>query len=255
MVDSSRSSTLFDHITVQHGPAPLLGRFLLKAEDAARRRGLRLAFAGMHELLALNVANRDSWLPLFPLFDPTFNELTHDNAFCVLGYNQQGEPVAAQAGRLYQWADTNLHSEATSLRMFYADPERYKNPNEYCEVSALAARGVAGRVVFSGAAWYRKDYRGRQLVEILPRLSRAYAHARWNTDCTITMMTEAVVKAGVFPRNGYHNIEWDVLLSGSRLGDLRLALQWSKRQEMLEDLRAFLDTFDAAVSSTDARRA
>ena len=54
--------------------------------------------------------------------------------------------------------------------------------------------GVTGRVVFSGAAWYRRDYRGKQLVEILPRLSRAYAYTRWRSDCTITMMTEAVVK-------------------------------------------------------------
>jgi hypothetical protein len=210
----------------------------------------------MDELLALNSANRDSWLPLFPLFDPTCNRLTEHNAFCFVGYNQRGDPVAAQAGRLYDWADTNLHDEATSLRMFYDEPAASKNSEERCHVTALAAKGVEGRVVFSGAAWYRADYRGKQLVGILPRLSRAYAYTRWKSDCTITMMTEPVVKGGVFPKNGYRNIEWDLRMQNSRLGDLRLSLQWSKTDEMLDDLAWFVEAFDAKTgSSADARRA
>ena len=112
---SSATEGVLDQVTVTHGPAPLIGRFLLKAEHAVHHRGLTLSFAAMDELLALNERNRDTWLPLFPLFDPTYNSLTKANAFCVLGYNQQGEAVAAQAGRLFDWADTNLHDEATSF--------------------------------------------------------------------------------------------------------------------------------------------
>ena len=256
MIEATGQRTLFDQISVTHGPALLIGRFLLKAEDAIRQRRLRLSFASMDELLALNNKNHDSWLPLFPLFNPTFNRLTEDNAFCFLGYNQSGDAVAAQAGRFYDWADTNLHEEATSLRMFYDEPDSSMNPDEQCHVTALAAKGVAGRVVFSGAAWYRADYRGKQLVAILPRLARAYAYTHWKSDCTITMMTEPVVKAGVFPKNGYRNIEWDVRLQNSRLGDLRLSLQWSKTDEMIDDLAWFVDAFDVQTDSrADARRA
>ena len=248
--------TFFDQITVTHGPVALIGRFLLKAENAVRQRGLRLSFASMDELLALNIKNRDTWLPLFPVFDPTCGDLTVRNAFCLLGYDRRGDAVAAQAGRLYDWADTNLHEEATSLRMFYDEPARSRYPTERCHVTALAAKGVAGRVVFSGAAWYRTDYRGKQLAEILPRLSRAYAYTRWKSDCTITMMTETVVKGGVFPKNGYRNIEWDIRLQNSRLGDLRLSLQWSKTDEMIDDLAWFVKSFDMqAHSRADARRA
>ena len=253
---TNQETSLFDQITVTHGPAPLIGRFLLKAEDALRQRDLRLSFASMDDLLALNRKNRDSWLPLFPLFDPTFNKFTEHNAFCLLGYNQRGDTVAAQAGRLYDWGSTNLHNEATSLRMFYDDPAASKNPDERCHVTALAAKGVAGRVVFSGGAWYRADYRGKQLAEILPRLSRAYAYTRWKSDCTITMMTEAVVKGGVFPRNGYRNIEWDLRMQNSQLGDLRLCVQWSKTDEMMDDLAWFVDSFNAqTVSRRDVRHA
>jgi hypothetical protein len=251
-----KAKTPFKQIAVMHGPATLMGRFFLKAEDAVRQRGLTLSFASMDDLLALNQCNRDTWLPLFPLFDPTVNDLTHRNAFCVLGHNQVGEPVAAQAGRLYEWGDTNLCNEAASLRMFYDAPNRSKNPNERCRVTAVAAKGVTGSVVFSGAAWYRRDYRGRQLVEILPRLSRAYAYMHWKSDLTITMMTEPVVRSGVFPKNGYRNIEWEILMENSRLGDLRLSLQWSKTEEMIEDLAWFVDSFDVSVGlGAVARRA
>src|SRR5262245_41587696 len=176
MATVARHKALFDQITVIHGPAALIGRFLLKAEHALHQRGLEVSFASMDELLAVNEKNRETWLPLFPLFNPTLNSLNKVNSFCILGYNQQGEAVAAQAGRLFEWAETNLYDEATSLRMFYDAPDKSKNTHERCIVTALAAKGVTGRVVFSGAAWYRRDYRGKQLVEILPRLARAYAY-------------------------------------------------------------------------------
>src|SRR5262245_65704050 len=124
--------------------------------------------------------------------------------------------------------------------MFYDAPDKSKNTHERCIVTALAAKGVTGRVVFSGAAWYRRDYRGKQLVEILPRLSRAYAYTRWRSDCTITMMTEAVVKGGVFPNNGYRNIEWDVRMQNTGLGDRRLTWHWTQQDEMLTRLAAFV---------------
>jgi hypothetical protein len=254
MAAVARRKALFNQITVAHGPAPLIGRFLLKAEHAVQHRGLELSFASMDELLAVNQENRATWLPLFPLFNPTLNSLNKANSFCMLGYNRQGEAVAAQAARLFEWRDTNLHDEATSLRMFYDAPEKSKNSHERCIVTALAAKGVAGRVVFSGAAWYRRDYRGKQLVEILPRLARAYAYTSWRSDCTITFMTEAVVKGGVFPNNGYRNIEWDVRMRNSRLGDLRLSLQWSKTDEMLEDLAWFVDAFDEPIRSRAGAR-
>jgi hypothetical protein len=68
------------------------------------------------------------------------------------------------------------------------------------------------------------------------------------------MMTEPVVRAGVFPNNGYRNIEWDVRMQNSRLGDLRLSLQWSKTEEMLEDLGWFVDSFDVSSQSRAGAR-
>ena len=120
-------------------------------------------------------------------------------------------------------------------------------PNERCEVTALVAKGIDGRVFYSGGAWYHPNYRGIGLVEILPRMARVLACARWDTHCTITMMAEHNVKKGVFPRNGYHNLEWEVRFIDTRSGTMRFALLWTKRDEMLDDLEQFLDGFDVQL--------
>jgi len=243
----SIEETLFANITIDHGPAALLGRALLKAEAAARARGVTLAFGSMQDFMRVNAANPDTWGPTFPGFDPMHNDLTPENSFCLLGRNAQGDVVATQCGRFYDWTGTSYEEEARSFRMLYRDPCTQKLPDERCEVTALAAKGIGGRVLYSGGAWYRPDFRGIGLVEILPRMARALAQARWNIECTVTTMVEHNVKKGVYPRNGYHNIEWDVRFIGTRIGTIRFALLWTKRDEMLQDLRSFLSDFEVGV--------
>lgn len=232
--------TLFSQIALRYGPAGVLGRTILAAEHLALTKGVRLAFATAEELLAVNKANRDAWLPLISVFDARFNALDDGNAFFILGRNAAGEVVACQAGRLYVWEGTSFKEECEGLTMFYRDPDTMKLPGEEWTVSALAARGISGRVAFSGAAWYRRDYRGVGLVEWLPRLSRALAKGLWNTDVTVTVMAESNVRKGVYPRNGYRNAEWAVEAVNGRMGTLRYALLWSKSGEMIEDLEQFL---------------
>jgi hypothetical protein len=250
---TSVDKTLFSRISINHEPRDLLGRALLKAEAAARQRGVSLSFASMHELVSVHADNRATWGALYTGFVPEFNDLTQDNSFCLLGRNAAGRVVATQVARVYDWPDSSFHEETQNLRIFYRDPLAQKLPGERCEVTALAAKGVRGRVLYSGGAWYHPDYRGLGLVEILPRLARALAHARWNTDCTITLMAEHNIKKGVFPRNGYRNIEWDVRFVGTRCGDIRFALLWLKRNEMLEDLEHFLRSFEVELG--DRKRA
>lgn len=244
--------SLFSQISIQHGPAALLGRVLLLCEAELRERGVTLAFAGMPDLVTVNAANADSWAPLWSGFNPAFSNLTPDNSFCILGYDSSGAVVATQAARYLDWQDTTYQREAESLRLMYADPEASKLPGEECKVTALAARGVSGRVVNTGAGWYRRDFRGKELVSLLPRMARALAYTRWATDCSVTMMAEPVVRGNVFPRTGYRNLEWEVRMLNSRGRIPRFALLWSKRDEMLEDLTEFLGGFE--MSADTARR-
>jgi hypothetical protein len=243
-------------LDLNYGPIGFLGRVLLKAEFACQQRGVHLAFVSARELQAINEANSSNWTPLLPLFDHRYNTLSDANFFAIVGRDSRGEIVACQGARHFDWAQTNYFDECSSLRLFYGDDTTQKLPEEECRVSALVTKVVTGSVVFSGAAWYRPDYRGVGLVELLPRIARALAYTKWNTDFTVTMMIESNVKKGVFPRNGYPNIEWDIDVIGSRAGTARAAFMWIKRAEMLKDLEVFLSDFVAEVDvGRNARRA
>lgn len=233
-------ATLLNQLTVDHGPVDLLGRFFLCAEAAARARGVTLSFASMAELIEVNELNRDSWLPLFPTYDIRHNTIGPDEAFCILGRDRHGKAVAAHAGRLFNLTLASFHDLAQSLRLMYEHPDTSKRPGETCEVTAKAARSIKGRVVFSGAAWYHPDYRGRQLSTILPILSRAYAFTHWNIDYLVAMMSEGVVSGGMTLRTGYTNIDWDIRVTNSPLGDVRFAFMWMAPPQLLEDVAKFV---------------
>jgi len=224
-----------------HGPVDLLGRFFLWADGEALDRGVTLSFAPLATLVAVNRANSDTWRPLVPLFDPAVGGISEQTGFAMLGRNNAGEVVATQAARLYDWSSTCFRDEAISLRMFYTDPAAALARGERCTVSAPSASLISGRVVFSGAGWYRPDFRGKGLATILPRISRAYAFTRWLTDCTISMFADAVLAGGMAARCGYTNVDpASVELVNSPIGNLRFALVSMPTAENLADLAAML---------------
>lgn len=236
-------SPLLRHLTIDYGPAGLLGRFFLKADTAARNRGVSLSFGTFDDLLAANEANRANWRGLIGVFNPRHHDIAPGTAFCVLGRNARGDVVAAHAARLLDWPDTTYHREATSLRLFYKDPDSMKNPGETCEVTAQSTHAITGRVVFSGAAWYHPDYRGRKLSAILPRIGKAYALATWNPDHIVSMMVEDVHSRGFAPRFGYTNIDWEIRMTNSSLGSVRLAFLSMTPDDVIAYARQFLDDF------------
>jgi hypothetical protein len=250
----SHPAPLLSQLTTSYGPTDLLGRFFLRADTAARLRGVSLSFADMTELIEVNERNRESWLPLFPTYDLRHNTIAEDDAFCILGRDRHGKVVAAHAGRLFNLAGTNFYDLAQSLRLMYENPEKSRRPGETCEVTAEAARSITGRVVFSGAAWYHPDYRGKQLSTILPILSRAYAFTHWNVDYIVAMMSEGVVRGGMTLRTGYTNIDWDIRVFNSPLGDVRFAFMWMQPAQLLDDVAAFVARFEPETRNLLAKR-
>lgn len=224
--------------SIFHGEPNEIKSFLQKAIGAVSARGLSLSFEPLHELARINAANRESWRPLIPLFD-TRHGIADDSAFCLVGRNGDGEIVATQAARVYDWATSNFQDEAQSLRLFYARPEKSSLANETCEVTAPNARNITGRVVFSGGGWYRPDYRKQWLSGLLPRISRVLAHAHWGSAFTISIMAEAVINGGMAARCGYTNVEYDVLLRGGPVGDVRCALVWMATHQLRSDMVIF----------------
>jgi hypothetical protein len=251
-------SGLLSGLSIEHGPRDLLGRFFLQADTAARERGVYLSFGTFEELVEANANNTSSWHPLIPLFNPKNGGFSDHNAFCILGRNAQGEIVATQAARLYDWRDTSFYEEAKSLRLFYEDPARLKQPTERCEISAESTKFVSGKVCFSGGGWYRRDYRKKELSTILPRVSRALAFTRWDSDYTISIMAEKVIAGGMAERCGYTNVDWDLNLYDSPVGTVRCAFVWMERQQLRTDLGAFsagLGSGTQVDTGVDERRA
>jgi hypothetical protein len=232
--------SFLNDIEVTFGPAGLIGRVFLAADAAARERGVFLSFAPMQELVALNQANRDSWRPLLPIFDPECGRFDASCAFCILGRTARGEVVLTQAARFFDWQGTSFHEEATSLRLFYHDPARWRREGEAAEVSAPSARLIRGKVAFTGAHWCRTDYRGKGLPAITPRIARALAFTRWDVAYTCTIMAQDVYSRGVAQRAGYPYVEWGVHLKNNPVGTLMTALLWSDRASILADLDDFL---------------
>lgn len=240
-------------LQVRHGPTALLGRFFLAADTAARKRGVTLHFARLEELLAANEANRDSWRPLMPLFNPALGGIDANNGFALLGRDNTGDVVACQAARFYNWNDTTFHLEATSLRMYFADPDAARARGDRCDVTAPSAGQIGGRVVFSGGGWYRPDYRGKGLASIIPRISRAYAYTHWQTDFTISMMADGVLAGGMAERTGYTNVEpSSVDCHLSPLGAVRCALVWMEASQLLSDLEEALARFGPSMPDAEA---
>lgn len=114
-----------DALTIKHGPARLLSRFVLEGDKAAREIGVRLRLRhDFGELVYVNkhAAVRQSWQPLLDIFNPEYSDLLAENSYWISGEDEHGEIVLTQAGRIYYWPDTTLEQEANL--MFYGGRDK-----------------------------------------------------------------------------------------------------------------------------------
>jgi hypothetical protein len=252
-------SGFLSEIVVDHGPAELLGPFFVQAEEQARQRGVQLSFAPLDALREANEQNRDSWRPLIPIFDSRHGGFNSETGFCILGRNSAGDIVATQAARLYRFDDATFYDSIASMELLYSNPSDYQARGERWHVeddAITATKAISGATAFSGASWYRPDFRGRFLSTVLPRISRSLAYTRWNTKFTTSMMAEGVVKGGFAQKCGYTNIAWQIRTEQSALGDVRFAFVWMTADQLLADLRDFSDsTFTKIDAGVDRRTA
>lgn len=252
----ARQPGLADQIAIRHGPRDLLTSFFRAADRAARERGVQLTLRqDLGALVAVNERERRHWYRISPLFDPAFSRISPANAFWIEGCNSAGETVATQACRGFDWTDTTLKEESESLRIFYADPARMAAPGETCVVTAPSADRITGWVAYSGSGWYRPDFRGRELSAILPRISRAYALARWGIEITVSFVEDVLIEKGVVARYGYRRIEHGITWRARVGGDLGMAILWMPRTELLADLHAFVSGTLQEISGPQRRHA
>jgi hypothetical protein len=174
MVKTPISSTVLGEVAIDHGPEELLVPLFLRVENAIRQLGLRLSLVTFDTLLEINAANRDSWMPLFPVYQPGFWPDAVGDTFCLCARDAVGRAVATLAVRVYDWPASTFHDVACSIRLFYGDVERFRGRDEKCSVSAVSTRSVCGRVALAGAVWVHPDWRKHpRLMVLMPRFARA----------------------------------------------------------------------------------
>jgi hypothetical protein len=226
-----------DALTIKHGPARLLSTFVLEGDKAARRMGLRLRLRyDFGELLYFNkqrIACGD-WYRLANMFHPDYSDLMPENSYWISGENEHGEIIVTQAGRVYYWPESTLAEEARL--MFYAGREE----GQRCIVTAADAKKISGVVFYGGSVWVRPDFRGRQLSQLLPRLGRAYAVARWPVDWGISLVAPVLVEKNVAAGYGYKHASYSVSYPGSPWGDAEFALVSLSRMEAYDDFARVL---------------
>jgi len=139
-----------------------------------------------------------------------------------------------QAGRIYYWPDTTLEQEARL--MFYGGHDE----GQSCIVTAKDAKTIGGVVFYGGSVWVRPDFRGRRLSELLPRLGRAYAVARWPVDWGISFVAPALVEKGIAAGYGYKHASYSIAYPESPWGDLEVVLVSLSAAEAYNDFAEIL---------------
>jgi hypothetical protein len=226
-----------DALTIKYGPGPLLARFVLEGDKAARELGIRLRLRyDFGELLYVNKqqTSRGNWFRLVNMFNPEYSDLSPENSYWISGEDDQGEIVVTQAGRVYYWPDTTLEQEARL--MFYGGHDE----GQRCIVTATDAKSISGVVFYGGSVWVRPDFRGRRLSQLLPRLGRAYAVARWPVDSGISFVAPALVEKGIAAGYGYKHASYSIAYPESPWGDLEVVLVSLSATEAYADFAEML---------------
>jgi hypothetical protein len=227
-----------DALTVRQGVGPLIGRFVLEGDRAARAVGIHLRLRHDFDgLVAFSKAEAAAgrWYPVTDQYNPERADISPHNGFWIAGENDAGEIVTTTAGRVFDWRGTNLAEQAVTV--FYGRDE-----GQPCTITpnlAEITRQITGIVYSAGAAWVRPDYRKRELSQLMQRMAKAYALSRWPIDWAVGFVPRALAENGTAAGYGVKHLGFSFFYPGLRWPELVLA--YTSAQEAYDDFGAFLD--------------
>ena len=229
-----------DALTVKHGPAALLSRFVVAGDRYFRERGVELRLRyDFDELVYINKHEvaRGRWYDLLRIFSAEYSDLNPENAYWISGEDEHGEIVLTQAGRVFHWPDTTFADEARL--MFYGGHD----VGQRCIVTAEAATRIGGCVLNGGALWIRPDFRGNRFPSVIGRLGRAYSAARWPLDWSTCYVNANLFSRGNIAENyGYPHVTRSIFFPDSPIGELETVLLYMDIDEIYADLAGFLSS-------------
>jgi len=148
--------------------------------------------------------------PVNPAFNPAYCDLGADNAFWLLGKNQEGEIIHTQAIKILDLGNENLqrHFE-THIWDFRTHGYDFDNARTQFFLSPEASR-IHGCVTYHGEVWTKPGkggYRGGSLITLLTRLMLLRALYKWSPDFFIGLQAPATSCRGLSIREGYMRAE------------------------------------------------
>jgi hypothetical protein len=239
-------NSFLDGLRLDHGPIRQIGQFLLTADQHIRGLGITLEFLPISTIVAVNSANQSSWGSFAPMLDTRNADLGVDNSYCLAGRGANGEIVVTQAGRIYPFSTRSLKAMADDQSLYFGEGRAPQSDQPRCILDAPAAEKITGCMVYSGALWVHPEFRGHRLAEILPRISRAYALGRWNTDYTFAFVSDRLLNSPLFGMYGYKNVTkgYSIWLRDEKIYEG--SLMWMDRNELVRDMMLFCNANFAA---------
>jgi hypothetical protein len=243
-----------DQITITHGPAELLGRFVLLAFEMARRKGAALRWhTDMERLRATNERHVGTWYVLPPMFDPRFSALDPSNAAWIEATDRMGATIGVIGLRRFDVA-TDFAEAFNARRIMYANPARDAPADEVWHVSAAGAAAMSGNLFWPGTLWVRPDRRQSGLAALLCRLSIALGWTMWAPRYALSMIASHAVQRGVADQYGLRHMEPAVICRNSPdRPDLDMHLAWLRDREFRGAVEDFLDDYAAELAATTSR--
>ncbi|MCK1450514.1 hypothetical protein IVB36_06310 [Bradyrhizobium sp. 35] len=175
-----------------------LSRFVHMYDDAAIRKGIKLSIGfDFDEYISITEAVPTKGRT-YPTFRPDRSPIKLGEGYWVVGVDKNKEVAHVQAARLYDLSHSNLAEHLQSLKLFYANPAKHAHPNDRCVCRAPSAQKIAGRVVYHGDLWVRKDFRGQGMAKIMSRISIGASVAMWDPDFTCGLAGQWSVDKGVY---------------------------------------------------------
>lgn len=210
-------------------------QFATSIADQAENMGMTLRVGDDFQLYAEMVREQRPEQPLGDPFNLEKQELTHENAFWISGWDRQGRLVHTQAIRRLQIETSLADFMAKGFRQF--PPSGFdldKARSTY--MPGPGARGIRGVVCYHGEAWLRAGkggFRGTGLAGVLARFAMTSAVLRWSPDYIFCFVPEALAYRGLVEREGYMHTDPGALTWQLRDGQqLRGFMGWMGREDL-----------------------
>lgn len=185
--------------------------FVLAASlDVLNHHGISLTtgsdFEEYRALLGLGRPDHELGAP----FDPAFHDLNSENAIWVIGRDETGQIMHAQALRML---DLGYKSLSEYMRQGFREFPPSGLDIDYERSRYRAGPGasrISGRVCYHGEVWMGGEpgkYRGSGLSCVLGRYAFLTAMQLWSPDYVIGFMPRPVAFKGFAERQGYMHAE------------------------------------------------